>query len=78
MFGPKVCYTSDDPGTLRSVCMRYYNEPNHGDCPFARVCYRDNEHPKDTAVVSIINSIDPETLEAMAAAIRRTQTKEAK
>ena len=72
----KVAFSLNAPGTLRSVCARYYDEPDHGGCPFTLVCLADNGHPKDSAALRIVNTASAETLEAMATEIRRIQIKE--
>jgi hypothetical protein len=61
-----------EPGTLGAVCNLYFDRPNHEGCPFQQVCCADNL-PVTESPVRIINSVDAETLEMMAQAIRSTK-----
>jgi hypothetical protein len=70
-------YKAGEAGTLGAVCTLYFDRPNHEGCPFQQVCCADNTPAKESVSLRIINSVDAETLEAMAKAIRST-VKEAK
>jgi hypothetical protein len=68
-------YFAGEPGTLGAVCNLYFENPEHEGCPFRKACVRGNDPAKDFATLRILCSVDAETLEAMAKAIRAT-TKE--
>jgi hypothetical protein len=61
-----------EPGTLSAVYKAYFEKPNHEGCPFQQICCADNLPGQYSAALRIIRSVDAETLEAMAEAIRST------
>jgi hypothetical protein len=66
-------YRAGEPGTLGAVCKAYFDKPKHEGCPFQQVCLIDNGPVEENIALRILYSIDAETLEAMAKAIRAVQ-----
>jgi hypothetical protein len=66
-------YRAGEPGTLGAVCKRYFDIPLHKGCPFQRVCPINNGPVEDSITLQILYSVDAETLEVMAKAIRSTK-----
>jgi hypothetical protein len=69
-------YRAGEPGTLGAVCKRYFDVPKHKGCPFQKVCPIKNGPPERSTTLEILNTVDAETLEAMAKAIRFTMEEE--
>jgi hypothetical protein len=65
-------HRAGEPGTLGAVCKLYFDIPKHEGCPFQMVCPVCNGPVEDNITLQILYSIDAETLEAMAEAIRST------
>jgi hypothetical protein len=61
-----------EPGTLSAVCKMYFDTLKHEGCPFQQICCADNLPVEDGIVLRIVRSVDAETLEAMAKAVRAT------
>jgi hypothetical protein len=66
-------YRAGDRGSLGAVCKLYFDRPKHEGCPFQKVCPVDNGPVKDKVTLQILYSVDAETLEEMAKAIRATK-----
>jgi hypothetical protein len=69
-----VFHVPGEPGTLGAVCREFFDEPGHEGCPFRQVCAIENISPKESIVAHIVRSVDADTLETMARAIRATMT----
>ena len=54
------------PGSLGSVCVKYFDIPKHQGCPFQNICLAGNGHPRKTASISIVRSVTSEQLRKMA------------